>query len=209
MSSEPPTDVVFDFCGVLIDWQCRACLEGHFPQPLVERICADDDPYGFYRYEDHMDAGQPFSRVIVEYRQEFGDEMADVFRYYIGHYGDSLPSLIPGAQRLLEDLRRAGIGTWGLTNWSYETIHTAFDRFPRLADLLGGTIVSGQEGMHKPDPDIYRLAMSRFGLVADRSVFFDDTEKNVQGAMAVGMRSFRFTGVALARVELESLGVRL
>ena len=41
------TDVVFDFCGVLIDWQTRACLEGRYPQVVVDRICADNDPCGF------------------------------------------------------------------------------------------------------------------------------------------------------------------
>ena len=44
------TDVVFDFCGVLIDWQTRACLEGRYPQVVVDRICADNDPCGFYDY---------------------------------------------------------------------------------------------------------------------------------------------------------------
>ena len=51
------TDVVFDFCGVLIDWQTRACLEGRYPQVVVDRICADNDPCGFYDYEDRMDHG--------------------------------------------------------------------------------------------------------------------------------------------------------
>ena len=111
------TDVIFDFCGVLIDWQCRACLEGHFPDDLVDEICADDDPYGFYRYEDHMDSGEEFADLIVQYREEFGDDMAKVFTYYIAHYADSLPRMVPGMEELLTDLRDAGIGAWGLTNW--------------------------------------------------------------------------------------------
>ena len=35
------TDVVFDFCGVLLDWRTRACLEGRFDDATVDRICAD------------------------------------------------------------------------------------------------------------------------------------------------------------------------
>ena len=57
MSNSPITDVIFDFCGVLLDWQTRACLTGHFPQDTVDAICAPDDPHGFFRYEDRMDAG--------------------------------------------------------------------------------------------------------------------------------------------------------
>ena len=49
MSEQTPiTDVVFDFCGVLLDWQTRACLEGVLPQVFVDWICADDDPCGFF-----------------------------------------------------------------------------------------------------------------------------------------------------------------
>ena len=48
MANSPITDVIFDFCGVLLDWNTRACLEGRFPDEIVERICADDDPEGFF-----------------------------------------------------------------------------------------------------------------------------------------------------------------
>ena len=40
-SPQPITDVVFDFCGVLIDWQCRAALDGHYPAELVDRIAVE------------------------------------------------------------------------------------------------------------------------------------------------------------------------
>ena len=60
MANSPITDVIFDFCGVLLDWNTRACLEGRFPDEIVERICADDDPCGFFRYEDRMDTGEVY-----------------------------------------------------------------------------------------------------------------------------------------------------
>ncbi|MCI1649711.1 HAD family hydrolase [Bifidobacterium tibiigranuli] len=203
------TDVIFDFCGVLIDWQCRACLEGHFPDDLVDEICADDDPYGFYRYEDHMDSGEEFADLIVQYREEFGDDMAKVFTYYIAHYADSLPRMVPGMEELLTDLRDAGIGAWGLTNWSHETFHTAFDRFPQLEAALGGTVVSGFERKRKPNADIYELTMQRFGLQAAHCVFFDDTARNVNGANAVGIHGLPFTDADTARRDLQRLGVRI
>ncbi|MCI1220100.1 MAG: HAD family phosphatase [Bifidobacterium sp.] len=203
------TDVIFDFCGVLIDWQCRACLEGQFPDDLVDAICADDDPYGFYRYEDHMDSGEEFADLIVQYRGEFGDDMAQVFRYYIEHYADSLPRMIPGLKELLDDLRHAGIGSWGLTNWSHETFHTAFERFPQLETLLGGTVVSGFERKRKPHADIYELTLQRFGLKANRCAFFDDTAANVTGANAVGIHGMQFTDAGMARRDLRRLGVRV
>ena len=154
------TDVVFDFCGVLIDWQTRACLEGRYPQVVVDRICADNDPCGFYDYEDRMDHGEDFEAIYPDVVREQGEEIAEIFRDYIERYGDALPRMIPDMEQLLRDLKTAGYGVWGLTNWSHETFHFAFERFPQLGELLQGTVVSGVEKMHKPNADIYELALS-------------------------------------------------
>ena len=209
MQSTAVTDVIFDFCGVLLDWQTRACLTGHYPEPVVEAICAPDDPHGFFRYEDRMDAGEDFADIYPDVVREQGEDIAAIFRYYIEHYGDALPRILPGMEQLLADLKRHGYGVWGLTNWSHETFHIAFDKFPQLERLLDGTVVSGVEKMHKPNADIYDLALHRFGLTADRCVFFDDTARNVVGANEVGIHGVLFDNALQARQALASLGVRL
>ena len=137
------TDVVFDFCGVLLDWRTRACLEGRFDDATVDRICADDDPCGFFRYEDRMDTGEDFADIYPDVVREQGQEVADIFKFYIGHYADALPRTLPGMVELLADLKAHGYGVWGLTNWSHETFHLAFEKYPRLEQLLQGTVVSG------------------------------------------------------------------
>lgn len=79
----------------------------------------------------------------------------------------------------------------------------------RLEQLLQGTVVSGVEKMHKPNADIYELALTRFGLTAERCVFFDDTAKNIVGANEVGIHSILFENASQARESLAELGVRL
>lgn len=202
-------DVVFDFCGVLINWQCRAALEGRFAQDIVDEICDEQDSRGFFQYEDDMDGGELLQDVLVRVRNEHDEETARLFEFYINHYVDALPCLIPGAQRLLEDLVHCGIRVWGLTNWSSETFPVAFERFPQLEQLLSGTIVSGIEHKRKPHADIYELAMNRFHLDPQSTVFFDDTKKNVDGALAMGWHAFVFTSAQQARIDLESLGVHI
>ncbi|NEG89253.1 HAD family hydrolase [Bifidobacterium aerophilum] len=209
MPQSPITDVIFDFCGVLLDWQTRACLEGRFPDDVVTAICADDDPHGFFRYEDRMDAGEDFAGIYPDVVREQGEDIARIFKYYIDHYDDALPRTLPGMVELLEDLKRHGYGVWGLTNWSHETFHLAFEKFPRLAELLNDTVVSGVEKMHKPNADIYELALNRFGLNAEQCVFFDDTSKNVVGANEVGIHGILFENALEARESLAALGVRL
>lgn len=205
----PPTitDVVFDFCGVLVDWQCRAALDGHYPEELVDAIVAPDDPYGFFDYEDRMDGGMLLADILPVVQADHGKDIADVFAYYIAHYGDALPRMVPGMETLLADLRAAGLRTWGLTNWSSETFHFAFERFPVLQGLLEDTVVSGVERLHKPDAAIYELAQARFGLDPGRTLFLDDTAGNVEGARAVGWHALRFRDAAQVRADLEHLHV--
>ena len=54
---------------------------------------------------------------------------------------DALPRTLPGMVELLADLKAHGYGVWGLTNWSHETFHLAFEKYPRLEQLLQGTVV--------------------------------------------------------------------
>lgn len=203
-------DVMFDFCGVLLELNYRPCLQGHFPQKVVDTLCADeDDTYGFFATEARMDAGENFADVIKDYRKQYGDDLADMFSYYIGHYDDALPKMIDGMEELLTDLRKAGYGVWGLTNWSGETFHFAFEKFPQLERLLQGTVVSGTEKMHKPNADIFNLALNRFDLDGNHTVFLDDTQANVDGAKAVGINAIRFQNASDARTELQRLGVNI
>ena len=84
-----------------------------------------------------------------------------------------------------------------------------YDRsvFPELFD---GVVISGDEGMHKPDPAIYELGCERVGLSPAECVFVDDLRENCDGAEAVGMTAVLHRGAerTLPRLE-ELLGVAL
>jgi putative hydrolase of the HAD superfamily len=69
-------------------------------------------------------------------------------------------------------------------------------------------VISGDVGLHKPEPEIYRLGAERIGVPADRCVFVDDLRENITGAEAVGMTALlhRDTGATASRLrELFSL----
>ncbi len=84
-----------------------------------------------------------------------------------------------------------------------------YDRsaFPELFD---GVVISGEEGMHKPQPEIYELGCERVGLAPADCVFVDDLRENCEGAEAVGMTAVLHRGAerTLPRLE-ELLGVEL
>lgn len=83
-----------------------------------------------------------------------------------------------------------------------------YERAP--IELFDATVISGDVGLHKPQPAIYLLACERLGVEPDRSVFVDDLRENVEGAEAVGMTGIlhRDSAETVARLE-ELLGVSL
>jgi putative hydrolase of the HAD superfamily len=110
---------------------------------------------------------------------------------------------------MLEAVRRAraqGIRT-GLISNSMGAGRYDRSTFPELFD---GVVISGDEGMHKPQPEIFRLGAARVGLAPEECVFVDDLRENCDGAAAVGMTAVlhRGAGSTLPRLE-ELLGVRL
>jgi 2-haloacid dehalogenase len=68
-------------------------------------------------------------------------------------------------------------------------------------------VVSAAERLLKPDPAIYRVLLDRNGLEAGRCLFIDDSEKNVRGAEAVGMRAHHFRDATALAAELRGLGL--
>jgi 2-haloacid dehalogenase len=89
-----------------------------------------------------------------------------------------------------------------------ETYPVRYERYAFLRSLAG-TVVSGQEGVIKPDPEIFRRLFERFGLVPQETVFVDDAERNIAAARALGMEVVWFTSPEQLRAELVALGLPL
>jgi len=105
---------------------------------------------------------------------------------------------ITPATEILEELHDRSLGCFALTNWPHDSFTRLRARFSFLA-CFEGIVVSGVEGIAKPDPAIFRLLLERHQLEAASTLFVDDTPINVEAARAIGMRAHRFTtGAALA-----------
>lgn len=114
----------------------------------------------------------------------------------------------PDAQ-MIEAVRRAkqaGVATALVTNTWGDVAATAAE-FPDLFDV---EIRSGQVGLRKPEPAIYRLAADRLAVEPEECVFVDDIPANVEGARAVGMWGLLHRDPAITVPKLEGLlGLRL
>lgn len=102
--------------------------------------------------------------------------------------------------------RAAGVKTGLISNsWG----RGRYDR-DAFGELFDGVVISGEVGLYKPQPEIFRLGAERVGLEPAQCVFVDDLVENCEGAEAVGMTAVLHRGAdgTLERLE-ELLGVGL
>ena len=103
-----------------------------------------------------------------------------------------------GAVRAVHD---SGIPTGLISNsWGGTTYDTAL-----IQELFDGVVISGEVGLHKPDPAIFRLGAERIGVPPEACLFIDDLRENCEGAEAVGMTAILHRGADSSLPELERL----
>jgi putative hydrolase of the HAD superfamily len=102
--------------------------------------------------------------------------------------------------------RAAGVRT-GLVSNSMGAGRYDRSTFPELFD---GVVISGDVGLHKPQPEIFLLGAERTGVAPEDCVFVDDLRENCEGAEGVGMTAVLHRGADTTLPELERLlGVEL
>lgn len=190
--------VVFDVGGVLIN---------HDPRTLYRKLLPDEDAVTAFltdichdEWNQMQDAGRSLTEATTE-RLSLFPEHSDLIEAYYGRWEEMLDGPIQGTVDIFSSLLDAGKPVYGLSNFSSETFQTARQHFPFL-DWFTGLVVSGDDGLIKPDPKIYELLMARYGLVAEDLIFIDDREINVNAACALGIRGILFSSSEKLRSDL-------
>jgi len=195
--------VVFDLGGVLIDWD---------PRRLYRKLLADEAAVEEFlatittaEWNAEQDRGRPFAEAVAELVERHPAHAAAITAYH-ERWTEMLGGEIPDTVAVLADLRDAGVPLYALSNWSAETFRLTRDRFPFL-EWFDGLVVSGKEGVIKPDRRIFELLLDRFGLVAGSTLFVDDSRANVDAARAAGMDAVQFRGAGRLRRDLAARGL--
>ena len=193
--------VVYDFGNVLIGWDPFGPYEGR-PRAQIEAFFEAVD---FGSINHAADAGTSYA-VLLERVGRTHPEQVEDLRRYVEHYELSLTGPIEGSAELVAELKGLGLRLYGLTNWQAETFHSAEPAAPAIG-LMEDVIVSGREGMAKPDRRIFELVVERSGVDPSRAVFVDDKQVNVDAARGVGFHGVVFTDTDALRHDLRALGL--
>jgi 2-haloacid dehalogenase len=190
--------VVFDVGNVLIRWDPRFLYRRLFEveaemERFLAEICTND-------WNLEQDRGRLWAEAIAERIALFPQQEA-MIRAYSERWQEMVPGEVEGMPEVVEALRAAGVPLYAITNFSAEKFAEARERFAILRGFRD-VVVSAHERLLKPDPAIYRILLDRNGLDAARCLFVDDSEKNVRGAEAAGMRAHHFRDAAGLATEL-------
>ena len=197
-----PNAVVFDLGGVLIRWDPRHLYRQLMPEDEIDAFL---DEVGFHAWNHEQDAGASWGPAVAEHAALF-PHRRKLLAAYPARFAESLDGPVEGTVAILAELHAAGTRLVALTNWSAELFPHAEAAFDFLG-LFEGIVVSGREGVAKPDPAVFDLLLSRYDLDPARTVFVDDSPANVAAAAAAGLRALAFTGPDRLRADLTRLGL--
>jgi putative hydrolase of the HAD superfamily len=136
-----------------------------------------------------------------EFSERFGellelDDRTNLIERMFGGIRADEPMLAAVRKARAEGVR-TGLISNSMGNGSYDR-----SLFPELFD---GVVISGEVGLHKPEPEIFLLGAERAGVPAEECVFVDDLRENCEGAEAVGMTAILHRGADTTLPELERL----
>lgn len=194
-------NLIFDFGKVLVDYDFEVFFRHHIPDDVRR--------HQFYLLLHDQLVQQQVDRELIPFDDLVSKLMADnpqfatelsVFR---DRYTEIVTNEVPGMLALLSRYREQGFMLYGLTNWC-SRVHQTMAQFP-IFQLLHGWVISSEEHLIKPEPEIYQCLCSRYNLRPEECVFTDDRMENVEGARKVGMQAVLFQSAQQFDHELSSL----
>lgn len=194
---------VFDLGGVFIEWSPMRLFRKLFAteeeaQWFWDNVCTKDWNLAF-------DAGDIFSEGVARLITRFPRYWREIQAFDL-RWKETCGDFIHGTLAIHDELIAEEVPTFAITNFSWEKWVSCLGEWTFL-EKFDGVVVSGLEGLVKPDPRIFRVFCERYGLAPESCVFIDDSLPNVVSAQNFGMKALHFTDAEKLRGELAGLGL--
>ena len=194
---------MFDVGGVLLDWNPRHLYRKLFAnQAEMEWFLAEVCSPAWHAPHDR---GVSTAASCAELASRH-PELSELIWAWSSRSEEMIGGVDAGSVEVLSAVRETGLPCYALTNMEAETYPLRLKRFPFLG-WFDGTVVSGREGVAKPEPAIFRRLLDRFGLTPNTTLMIDDTKENLETASKLGIRTVLFRSSRQLRAELEAVGV--
>jgi HAD superfamily hydrolase (TIGR01509 family) len=194
--------VIWDVGNVIVRWS---------PRTLYSKIF--DDPAECDRFLSHVctmewhgptDCGVTFAENVAALSARHPHYAPQIAAWQT-RWWEMFSGPIPETEAAVEALHARGVPQYLLSNMSHETVEGTLAMSPAFG-RMAGAVISGREGVMKPDPAIFTLTCERYGLTPGETLFVDDSARNVAAARAVGLQAHHFADPAALRPALEAAG---
>ncbi|WP_419801917.1 HAD family hydrolase [Mucilaginibacter sp.] len=196
--------IIFDLGNVLINWDPKLLYNKIFDSEekanyFLENICT-------LNWNEEQDAGRSLEAGTKALIEEFPQHKKDIEAYY-DRWEEMLNGPIEGTVEVFRQLKASGkYEIYALTNWSSELFPIALRQFEFLK-WFDGIVVSGDEGIRKPEAAFFQILFDRYQVKPENAVFIDDNLRNVEAARKLGIESIRFTSAEKLEKELQALDI--
>ena len=191
---------LFDLGNVFFDWN---------PERVLKPIFNDDERMNFFIknisfpfLDTRCDAGITIEVAVNDAVKKFPDFEKEIKLYYPNH-GNMVGGFFQKTVDIFYKVKNLNYPCYVLSNWSAETYEGMEETYPFLKDF-DGKIISGRDFLIKPDPAIYELAISRFDLVPQETLFIDDRLDNIQAAQNLNFQTIHLTDPSLIQELIEA-----
>lgn len=196
--------VIFDFGGVLIDWNPRYLYRKLFngDDQAAERFLQEID---FFEWNQQQDAGRSFKEAVDEACRRYPHH-CELIRAYDERYDESISGPIWPTVEILREVKQAGFPVYALSNWpdeKWQQTRPKFEFFNWFDDI----VISGEVRLAKPDPAIFRLLLERIGSPPEACIYIDDASHNIAVADRLGFQSIHYTSPDKLEEDLQELGI--
>ena len=172
------------------------------PERILKPIFNDDERMNFFinnisfpLLDTRCDAGITIEVAVNDAIKKFPEFEKEIKFYYPNH-GNMVGGFFQKTVDVFYKIKELNYPCFVLSNWSAETYEGMEEKYPFLKDF-DGKIISGRDFLIKPDPAIYELAISRFNLIPEETLFIDDRLDNIEAAQNLNFQTIHLTNPSL------------
>ncbi|HEX9032749.1 MAG TPA: HAD family phosphatase [Streptosporangiaceae bacterium] len=195
--------VVFDIGGVLLDWDPRHLYRKLIDDPadLAEFLGQICTPQWHLAHDLGADTGQSCRELAVRH-----PAYADLIMAWASRGEEMIAGQLDATIEVLAEVRALGLRCFALSNMEADKYALRRSRYP-FFDLFEGCVISGVEGVAKPDRAIFEILLARYDLEPQATVLVDDLAPNLAVARELGFVALQFCTAGQLRLDLRDLGV--
>jgi 2-haloacid dehalogenase len=195
-------NIIFDFGNVFIEWNPRRIFQKIVAAGVLENVMQN---VWNEEWNNNLDRGVPFIENERNLKEKYPQHSRYITAFH-ARWHESLGEVNKETVALLARLQRAGYATYGLSNWSAETFPVTRNAHP-FFNTFNGIVISGEEKVCKPAPEIYEILLDRYRLLPGQCVFIDDRQENLDTASRLGVATILFTNAKQVEDDLKRMGI--